>query len=714
MPSDEYQTYIPPGSTPVTGSVNTPVMPSATNLQSTAPRTVDLGNGSSLVSYYDPYLETWRSQVVSNRELPQGAQGDPQLAQRQAFEAAQNQIALAERQRQFNEQFGMDKARGDQQQQIAQGNLQLGQSRLGEDQRQFDAGQALNYYKYLSELASNPRNFVQSLFAQRGQVAPAAANGQGNVDAIQRYLPFLLGGAQTQTQAAPNTATVRMQPYLQDSPMAQPANRFAGGVDLVAQTNARQGMPQSAPAPMPRAQMSSVTTTPTTIDYGQMAGQTVNTPTQALSNGQTATLAYNAPVTQSGIQANEDAANGVARVTDPFGNERTYGGGQYAKGGIIPEPVVGRGVVSGQPYTFGEKGPEAVIPSNMLPKFLEGRHGKTVDGTRSYALGGDLGYDSSGWSPANPYEYPDYTSDYGPPTYEQFIANPGNYGGSVAPEPMGPVAATPTDGYATDPYGVGAYTGGGFSVGHDYVAETNQLVSGGGGPYEPSPTGGGGTSGGGAAEPTNPFGEPIETPTTPGATPVAVPSTPVAVGGGGPYKGGPIGAEPTADPSQYIPQFVRPPVSQPQGNGTYSGSLGGVTPADVAPPGTFNSQSQSQPLPTYLPGEDSGIGGVLAQLRSLNAVPPFLTRLFAQSQGDASQGTNIPQPNTLPKDVPLISSMAYSQMNPSEQQALLSYVSAYGVTPDDYLAMIRANSPQGGTAQAPLFGNRFAYSRNQA
>jgi phage-related protein len=38
----------------------------------------------------------------------------------------------------------------------------------------------------------------------------------------------------------------------------------------------------------------------------------------------------------------------------------TYRG--YASGGIIPEPVLGIGLRSGSPYSFGERGPETVIP----------------------------------------------------------------------------------------------------------------------------------------------------------------------------------------------------------------------------------------------------------------------------------------------------------------------------------------------------------------
>lgn len=113
---------------------------------------------------------------------------------------------------------------------------------------------------------------------------------------------------------------------------------------------------------------------------------------------------------------------------------------------------------------------------------------------------------------------------------------------------------------------------------------------------------------------------------------------------------------------------------------------GGVSP-NLAP--LYNGTATNTPLQ----GFQSQLGGQL---------PPFLARLFSQNSGDLSQGTNVPQRFALPPDVPLISSLAYSQMQPSEQQALLSYVSGYGVTPEDYIAAIGANTPHQ-TPRLPQF-----------
>lgn len=86
------------------------------------------------------------------------------------------------------------------------------------------------------------------------------------------------------------------------------------------------------------------------------------------------------------------------------------------------------------------------------------------------------------------------------------------------------------------------------------------------------------------------------------------------------------------------------------------------------------------------------------------AVPPFLARSLAQQKGIQEFGTNQPNPTILPPGAPALSTMAWSQMDPSEQQAFLSYISALGIDPADYLALIQRLAPQGGRAQAPLFG----------
>jgi len=107
--------------------------------------------------------------------------------------------------------------------------------------------------------------------------------------------------------------------------------------------------------------------------------------------------------------------------------------------------------------------------------------------------------------------------------------------------------------------------------------------------------------------------------------------------------------------------------------------------------------------PHFLPGEDTPFGALSAK----GMVPPFLSRLFAQARGDQSQGTDRPQFTNIPSEVPLVSKLAWTQMQPTEQQAFLSYISAYGIAPEDYFAMVESSSPQGGRTPGAGFGNSF-------
>jgi hypothetical protein len=172
----------------------------------------------------------------------------------------------------------------------------------------------------------------------------------------------------------------------------------------------------------------------------------------------------------------------------------------------------------------------------------------------------------------------------------------------------------------------------------------------------------------------------------------------------------------TTGTTQLPPSIVNQPTSLPQtqnGATTYSTSAptSNISPRDVAPAGTFGQPVPAQ-RPSYLAGEDfQGQSGILQALQASGAVPPFLQRLFAQGRGDATFGTNTPQRTDLPPDLPLISSLAWQQLSPSEQQAMLSFVSSLGVTPEDYLNLIQQFSPSGGSAQSPLFGNYATYSR---
>jgi len=107
--------------------------------------------------------------------------------------------------------------------------------------------------------------------------------------------------------------------------------------------------------------------------------------------------------------------------------------------------------------------------------------------------------------------------------------------------------------------------------------------------------------------------------------------------------------------------------------------------------------------PHFLPGEDTPLGAMSAK----GMIPPFLSRLFAQAKGDPTQGTDRPQFTNIPSEVPLVSKLAWTQMQPTEQQAFLSYISSYGITPEDYFSMVESSSPQGGRTPGAGFGNSF-------
>jgi len=634
---------------------------------------------------------------------------------------------LAERQRQFNEKFGYDKAVNDQQYGLRAGDLSgymngaptLARDQLNQNQSQFQSKQALDYFTQLSNEAANPRNYIESFFKQRGELAPAAAQGQGNVAAIQRYLPFLLGSQSTATSGAPSASMARGTNQTigaQGPAVANFVPPWALGTPANTSPNPN---PITASAPMTRVGASDLGSPTTTDMPGGAPGQVF----RGVGNqGPAFGIAFNehadAPITGTPGAMNQPANVGGGYTADDATKEAYVKsvGGQYARGGIIPEPVVGRGTMSGKTYTFGEPDPrtgrprpEGVVPANILPKFLKRRAGAMVapgQPIHSYALGGIIG---------DPYTTPD-PYDAPPPA-------------PPSPDPYSGGSSTPDPGYTTGPYA----GPGGYQPDPSVVAPFT------GGSLPSSPTGMQGT-GTGVATPGGYYG-----PTTPTPTPTTTPSSPapdaLATPGPAPLAGpAPTGAvTPQVDPTSLLPPFVTQPQGLPQASNNWNSSLaqkpwqtdatmpggtpgpvygpgagfgsqtggltGGIFPRDVTPPGTFGHVTPGL-TPQFLPGEDTN-NSVLSQLQQSGAVPPFLTRLFGQARGDQTFGTNTPQRMDLPKDVPLVSSLQYSLMTPSEQQALLSFVSAYGVSPDDYLALIKQYSPTGGASSQPTFGNQF-------
>lgn len=648
---------------------------------------------------------------------------------------------LAQNQQQYQSTQDMQKAINDQQYALSQGGLMgslggqntLARDQMNQNQNQFNSKQALDYYTQLSNLASNPRNFVQSFFQQRGELPPAAANGQGNVDAIQRYLPFLLGqgsasagGGTTARASMPSAPTASMPTApATNAPQAGGAyNAATQGAGRVAQALgpgvswgsgnttgfSANGMPQGTPA--------------TQLGGGtpRIAGQTEDPNLQAFRQN-VAQNALGGNVTQEQAMNPKDRVGGLAI---------------YAKGGIVPEPVIGRGVHSGKTYVFGENGPEGVVPADYLPDFLKQRGGQMSGDTHNYAVGGVIG-DKSPYPYSPPTPTDTVTQQVNSPAQgvPQDTYNVGVSPGAVANYGLFPGVTPPTGSAVTVPGGY-PYSGTAPSAPTSSFSGTPNMT---GSSTAPSASGGLTTTVSGISAYGNPYSAPQSTapvpltpqnnfnpfPQTPTLSNPAPPlGAPAAAAPSAPAAPAPTGAvTPIVNTAPPAPPVVQAPQELPQASNNFNNPTGGQPPAqnpasflpgslfprDVSAPGTFGNAISGR-MPSFLSGEDQpDPNSVLGQMASMNAIPPFLVRALAQQRGLQQYGTNVPQAMNLPKDLPLMSKMAYSQMTPSEQQALLSYASSYGITPDDYMNLMEQYGPQGGNHPLPTFGSPIQYNR---
>ena len=389
-------------------------------------------------------------------------------------------------------------------------------------------------------------------------------------------------------------------------------------------------------------------------------------------------------------------------------------GRSRARGSVIPEPVIGRGVVSGRPYSFGETGPEGVVPSEMLPDFLRRR-----GGTGSYAYGGEIGYDAE--------VYPEeLTKPLYEPSGGDATVDPGSTSSPMPAFGKGPGGSVRP---LQDPYGMTVPP-----IGETYA------------PTDPNPA---------PHDSTNlPWSDPLSggtptqttTGTLPGTStaPSVIPTAPWQMT---PQQQAEINrqlAETTARNQQPAPVQsptqqpviapvapVQKPLQLPQGPTTAMPVANGPTTAPVAAPvNTFTGQpatnrdvaaagtfGRSIPNsgPQFLGGEQFGgfdQGGTIASLAQSNMLPPFLSRLLGQANSIQSQSTRTPQAFDLPGNIPVISRLAYEQLLPTERQAFESILSSEGIDPLDYWQYVEQVSPQGGPAPwSPLFGARLNYNR---
>jgi hypothetical protein len=143
------------------------------------------------------------------------------------------------------------------------------------------------------------------------------------------------------------------------------------------------GGPASAAANMAKIAFAESGDDPSIVQKGEPPGLTGYglyqiTPTSGISqNGAYGNLLNASNNTKAAIALFRGAGNSYSPwSSDPIGAGLSGGGGStnagsgnpggsqysYAGGGVIPEPVVGYGTRSGRSYSFGENGPETVVP----------------------------------------------------------------------------------------------------------------------------------------------------------------------------------------------------------------------------------------------------------------------------------------------------------------------------------------------------------------
>lgn len=386
VPYDGQDGAVPAGTTaPVLPSTSQPGPgdPGFTGGGQNTPAEVAAGGGTSPSTGFDPTQHV----ITNTRKVPGGTQiqykdsnGDTQVtfvpdksvvpggtaaagakatgggttaavAQRSAAADA----SLAEQQRQFNENMGMHKA-------------------------EYNQNYAFNQGKELLGLGSRPDTLIKYLYAIRGQQTPQAVAGTTtNLPGFQNVVGQPNPGGAAAPAAQPAAAPVGIQ-----APRLAPLPTLAG-----ADLRGMIGTPQSATAQV-NAQRANNNPTPNPVDgaitpanpYGSAGGTPLTSDTANFFSHLASLGIFGGPPAPTGGLQSTPEPQPVA----------------MAAGGVIPEPVIGYGLHSGQTYTFGERGPETVVPGQ----------GAAPKGDGSYAAGGTIGYDPSVPGPsANVFNPPD-------------------------------------------------------------------------------------------------------------------------------------------------------------------------------------------------------------------------------------------------------------------------------------------------------------------
>lgn len=242
----------------------------------------------------------------------------------------------AENARQFNEQMGFDKAKYDQ-------------------DYQFNRG------KELLSLGSRPDTLVKYLYALQGQQTPQGLqNTTANLPGFQNVLGTTNYGTSapsstpTITSTSSGAAPVAAAPQIAAA-QQQTAQRVQQGAALAPNS----GVALSAPLP----NIGPNGTAPNLVQPSlQLAKTAAGVPQiQAPTSGGAVGIMPTSSVLAN-VQTNAAGASAPISLSD-YAVKNGFKLAPYAKGGVIPEPVIGIGQRSGQMYQFGEQGPETVVPA---------------------------------------------------------------------------------------------------------------------------------------------------------------------------------------------------------------------------------------------------------------------------------------------------------------------------------------------------------------
>lgn len=311
-----------------------------------------------------------------------GVSATTAYAQQQAN--ARDAASLAEQQRQFNEQYHFDKAKFN--------------TSFVEGQRQFNEGQELERGKTLLGLQNQPGTLYRYLHALGGNLPPQALGGTNPTLPGFNNLRAL-GGSSPTAPAAPTSAApvaaprpaAPSGPYNINPVTRQPDPGLPAGTGYlpgpnpyIAGLDPKTGVPTGAPKVM---------------DYGVQSVPGTKL-TQGMTSADLGAISRTALATPK-FQA--QAAAEQSRVA-PGQKPRFVGPGGvliYKDGGVVPEPVMGVGLMSGMKYMFGEQGTETVVPEGKDVEDVQHLAGEMMGGGKGYAIGGTIGFDPNLFNPSS-------------------------------------------------------------------------------------------------------------------------------------------------------------------------------------------------------------------------------------------------------------------------------------------------------------------------